>query len=872
MRWVEQLFARRRRFDELSQSIQEHLDEKIADLMDRGMPREEAERTARREFGNVRLIEQRSREVWQWPTLESIFADLRFALRQFRKAPGFTVTAILVVALGIAASVTIFTFVNAALLKPLPYQDPSRLVAVFEQTSTCPECNLSYPDYQDWKSANTVFSSIEIWEADHYLWRNPAGVESLRAGRVSGGFFQTLGVTPMLGRLFTAADDTPGAARTVVLPYGTWQRLFGGRSDILGQSITLDDKAYTVIGVLPHDFQFAPRAAELWVTIHDLGDCETNRGCRPFSGLARLKDGVTVSTALANTSAIASQLQRQFPQSNQGQGALVIPLSDSITGEIRPILLILLAGAFVLLLIACVNIASLLLVRAQRRRREMAVRSALGASFARLTRQLAMEAALLVAVSVCFGMGATWAAVNLLAALIPERVVRGMPFFQTIGVDHRVLLFATVVSLVALAVCTTAPMSRLSLTDLSAGLADGARSSSSAWRRFGSNLVVIELTLAIVLLAAAGLLGKSFYRILHVDLNFNPDHLATLEIDANSGYDTPDRGLALSRGLMQAVSSVPGVQSAGTVASLPVTCNCDAVPYGVQGRPWSGTQQVAESSTVSAGYIATLQARLLKGRLFTDTDDTLHPPVVLINRIMAQQFFHGEDPVGQTIGDEHLSPSSLHQVIGVVDDIREGALDDPLAPAVYFSVNQNPGNSFFLVVRTAQDPIAALPAIVAAIHRLDPAIGVRNEFTMIEHIHDSQASYLHSSTAWFVGGFAVCALLLGVIGLYGVIAYSVSQRTREIGVRMALGAQRSSIGRLILREAAYLVLFGLVFGIPASFFIGRLLRSFLFGVSSWDLSVLTGVSATLAAATLIAAWIPARRAAATDPIEALRNE
>ena len=394
----------------------------------------------------------------------------------------------------------------------------------------------------------------------------------------------------------------------------------------------------------------------------------------------------------------------------------------------------------------------------------------------------------------------------------------------------------------------------------------------ATWRRLGSNLVVVELTLAIVLLAAAGLLGKSFYRILHVDLNFNPAHLATLEIDANTGYDTPVRQLALSRGLMEAVSAVPGVQSAGIVASLPVDCNCGAVPYRVLGRPWSGTQQVAGSSTVSAGYIATLQARLLKGRFFTETDDTSHPPVVLINRTMAQQFFHGEDPIGQTIGDEDLSPSSLHQVIGVVDDIREGALDDPLGPAVYFPVNQNPGNGFFLVVRTAQDPTTALPVLVAAIHRLDRGIGVRNEFTMIEHIHDSQASYLHSSAAWFVGGFAVCALLLGVIGLYGVIAYSVSQRTREIGVRMALGAQRSSIGRLILGEASYLVLLGLVFGIAASFFIGRFLRSLLFGVSSWDLSVLTGVSATLAAATLIAAWIPARRAATIDPMEALRNE
>ncbi|MFZ0742858.1 MAG: ABC transporter permease [Terracidiphilus sp.] len=867
-----QLFSRRRRYDELSQSIREHLDEKISDLMDHGMARKEAEQAARREFGNVPLIEERSREVWQWRMLESILADVYFALRQLRKAPGFALTAILVLVLGIAASVSIFTFVNAALLKPLPYQDPSHLVAVFENTASCPECGFSYPDYQDWKRGNSVFRSFDIWEDDAYLLRSSAGVESLRIARVSGGFFQTLGVTPVLGRLFSSADDAPAEPRAVVLPYRIWQRLFGERADIVGESITLDNNAYTVIGVLPRNFQFAPRAAELWVTIHDLGPCEKDRACRPFYGLARLKDGVAVSAARANTNAIAAQLQKQYPRSNQGQGALVMPLSDSITGDIRPILLILLAGSVLLLLIACVNIASLLLVRAESRRHEMAVRGALGASFTRLTRQLVIEATLLVALSVSFGLAGTWAAVHLLAALIPERVLRGMPFFQTISFDDRVLLFVAAVSLMALAVCTAAPMSRLSIADLRAGLANGARSSSSAWRRFGSHLVVVELALAIVLLAAAGLLGKSFYRILHVDLNFNPAHLATLEIDANTGYDTAARQLALSRRLIETVSAVPGVQSAGIVGTLPVTCNCDAIPYRVLGQPWNGTQEPAVTSTVSAGYFATIQTRLLSGRFFTETDDTSHPPVVIINRSMAQQFFHGDDAIGQTIGDQAVSLGSLHRIIGVVDDIREGALNEPLRPAVYFPVNQNPGNYFFLVVRTVQDPANALPAFVSAIHRLDPDIGVRNEFSMTEHIHDGQASYLRSSAASLVGGFAACALLLGVIGLYGVIAYSVSRRTREIGVRVALGAQRSTISRLILGEAAYLVLLGLVFGIAGSFLAARFLQSLFFGVHSWDLFILTGVSTTLAAATLIAAWIPARRAAATDPMEALRNE
>ncbi len=820
------------------------------------------------------MEQTREAGVWRRLTLESIFGDIRFALRHLRKAPGFAATALLVLALGIGASVSVFTFVNAALIRPLPYRDPARLAGVFENTASCPQCTLSYFDYQDWKrGGSSVFRSLEIWEASAYLWRSPAGVEALRAGRVSGGFFETLGVTPILGRLFTSADDTPAAPRTVVLPYLTWQRHFGGRADVTGQIVTLDDNTYTVIGVLPRDFQFAPRAAELWVTIHDPGACERDRSCRPFSGLARLNDGVSIAAAQANTSAIAARLQKQYPQSNQGQGAIVVPFSDVITGDIRPMLLILFAGSALILLIACVNVASLLLVRAENRRREMAVRGALGASLARLTRQLVIDAALLVALSVSFGLAGAWGAIHLLAALIPERVLRGMPYFQSIGFDHRVIIFVAAVSLLAWAVCTAAPVSRLSGIDLRTHLATGARSSSGVWRRFGSNLVVIELALAIILLAAAGLLGKSFYRILHVELNFNPAHLATLEIDANTGYDTALQQFALSRRLVEAAARVPGVQSAGIVnGQLPVTCNCDAAPYRVQGHAWTGTQQLAVSSTVSAAYFATLQARLLSGRFFQETDDDSHTPVVLINRTMGQQFFPGEDPVGKSIGDQTLSQASLHQVIGVVDDVRQGGLNEPIPPAVYFPVNQSPSNYFFLVVRTAQDPAAALPALAAAIHRLNLGVGVRNEFTMSEHIHDSAAYYLHSSAAWIVGGFSVCALLLGVIGLYGVIAYSVSRRTSEIGIRMALGARRSTIGRLILGEAASLVLLGLAFGLTASMLTGRLLRSLLFGVGAWDFPILAAVSATLAAAALNAAWIPAIRAAATDPMEALRNE
>jgi predicted permease len=492
---------------------------------------------------------------------------------------------------------------------------------------------------------------------------------------------------------------------------------------------------------------------------------------------------------------------------------------------------------------------------------------------ARLARQLMIEAALMVALSLSLGLAAASGGVRILASLIPERVLRGMPYFQSVGFDRRVVLFATAVALFAWLVCAAAPFSRLFGTGLAARLANGARGSSTGWRRFGSNLVVVEMALAIVLLVAAGVLGKSFYRILQVDLNFNPAHLATLEVDANTGYDSRDQQLALSRQLVAAAGRYPGVESVGLVnGQLPVSCNCDLHAYRVQGRPWNNTQQLAVVRPVTSGYLSTLQARLLQGRLIAETDDGSHPLVAVINRTMAHQLFPGEDPIGQTIVDESLSPATLYQVIGVIGDIREGGLDDPIYPAAYLAFNQDPGNYLFLAVRTAQDSAAALPGLVAAIHGLNPGIGLRNEFTMTEHLHHGAAYYLHSSAAWLAGSFAGCAFILGVIGLYGVIAYSVSQRTCEIGIRMALGAQRSSIRRLIVGEAAWLVLFGLTFGIAASFFTVRYLRVLLFGVSSWDFSVFTIISLIFTAAALTAAWIPADRAASTDPMRALRDE
>ena len=859
---------------ELDEEMAFHREQVQQEMQSDGMSSEAAHHAARREFGNETRLKEKSHEVVGF-RIESVWQDLRFTLRQLHKNPGFACVAILVLTLGIAASVSIFSFVDAALIKPLPYQNPSRLVGVYETATFCPRCNLSFQDYLDWKKDNKVFSSFDAWGWANYLWKSPSGMISVPAARVAGGFFHTLGITPALGRIFSEADDTPSAPRTTVLTYSAWQKRFGGRKDILGQSLTLDDASYTVIGVLPPEFHFAPRGgAELWTTFHDPNNCEKRRSCHSLFGIARLNDGVSLQTALASMKSIAAQLEKQYPNSNLGQGALVMPLSEAIVGDIRPILLVLLSGAGLLLLIACVNVSSLLLVRAENRKREMAVRGALGASPARLVRQFITEGLVLVAASLVSGLAAAYGAIHLLLKLIPAEMLEHAPYLQSLGINARVLAFAAVVGLFAAAVFSITPALRLSIANLREDLVEGGRSAAGrTWKRLGSHLVALELAIAVVLLAGAGLLGKSFYRLLHVNLNFNPDHLALLQIDApNATYEKAPQSIALSKKVLNRIAAMPGVVSVSHTSMAPVQCNCNTTWFRVQGVPYNGEHNDAPERAVSTDYFKTIQARLIRGRLFTESDNESSTQVAIINQTLAKQFLPNEDPIGKMIGDPELSPKSLRQIVGVVDDIREGGLDQDIRYAIYEPFDQNTDDSFTIVVRTAQDPKSMLPTFVKVIHDIDPNIGVHDETTMMQQINESETAYLHRSSAWLVGGFAALALLLSVVGLYGVIAYSVSQRTREIGVRMALGAQRSSVYQLILKEATWLIALGIVAGLAGSIAVTTLMGKLLFGVRSWDVPTLVAVALLLGLSALLASFIPARRAASVNPVEALRAE
>lgn len=867
------LFSRKRFQSELDEEMAFHRQQTEEEFIAAGSSAEDARYAAMRQFGNAAKLKGQSEEIVGF-SAETIVQDLRFALRQLRRNPGFAITAILILALGIGVSVAIFGFVDAALIQPLPYAHPDRLVAITESVALMPHANLSRDDYDDWKRLNTTLSSLDVYTGTGYLLRSGGTTEPVPGARVSDGFFRTLGIKPILGRDFLPGEDQPGRAKIVILPYSTWQKRFGGRKDIVGQSVILNGDAYSIIGVLPREFVFAPRGnAEFWMPLLDKNGCEQRRSCHNLYGVGRLKDGVSVQSALADMKRIATQLEQQYPGSNKGQGAIVDPLEQIIIGDVRPILLTLLGGALLLLAIACVNVASLLLVRSESRRREIAVRGALGATPVRLMRQFVTEG-LLLAIAGCSGalLIAIWI-MSLLSHLVPKEMAYSMPFLSLVGLNAHTALFSAAVALFAAGLLATTPFFRLSREQIHNALSEGGRGTASRfWERLGSNLVVVELTIAVVLLAGAGLLGKSFYKLLHVETGFDPSHLALANVMMRGQQLKPEQQVVLYKQIEQKVMSLPGVQSIGFTTDLPLQCNCDTDWVRIVGKPFHGEHNEVNEREVSVGYLTALKAPIIRGRMLSLQDTLTSPRVMVINEAFARKYFPGEDPIGQKVGDGSLSPGSLREIIGVVGDVREGSQEAELWPAEYLSLEQNPSNGFAIVVRTAQNEKAFVQTLVNALHSVDSGMGVYGEATMQQQMESTQTALLHRFAAWLVGGFAASALLLSVIGLYGVVAYSVSQRTREIGVRMALGAQRSAVYALVMRQSGWLTASGVALGLACSVGASLLMRKLLFGVHAWDASTLLSVGMVLALASLLASFLPAYRAASINPTEALRAE
>jgi macrolide transport system ATP-binding/permease protein len=870
------LLFRRKRFDsELDEEMAFHRAQAEKEFVAEGMTPEAARYAAMRQLGNATLLREQSHGVVAFRA-ESIVQDLRFALRQLRLNAGFAITAIFVLALGMGVSVAIFGFVDSALLQPLPFAAPNRLMSVDERSAMFPRSNLSRDDYDDWKRLNKSFSSIDVYNGTGYLLRAASGTEPVPAARVSDGFFRTLGVKPMLGRDFLPGEDQPGKAKIVMLSYGTWLKRFGGRNDVVGQSVTLSGDAYTIVGVLPREFGFAPRgAAEFWTPLLDKNNgCEQRRSCHNLDGIGRLRDGVTMQAAQQEMSAIAAQLAIQYPGSNQGQGADVSPLAELIQGDMRPMLLTLLGAAGLLLLIACVNVSSLLLVRSESRRREVAVRGALGATPIRLVRQFVTEGLLLSFAGCVVGVGfATWL-MNLMKMLIPKVVAAGLPFLTGVGLNSHTFLFAGAIALLSAVLTAATPIVRLSFQDIREGLGDGGRAAAGRfWRRVGANLVVVELAIAMVLLVGAGLLGKSFYKLLHVETGIDISHLATVQVMAPQNiYAKDEQMVALIREVNRRMLALPGVQSVGMTTVLPVNCNCNTDWIRIVGKPFHGEHNEVDERDITPEYLATLKARMVRGRVFTEDDDASKSPKVIINEALAKKYFPGEDPIGQKIGNGALDPKSLREIVGVIADVREGALDADVWPAEYEPMYQGPSNYFTLVMRTAQDENSILPLMVKTLHDIDGNLGVFGELSMTDQIGSTQSALLHRVATWLVAGFATMALLLGVVGLYGVIAFSVSQRTREIGVRMALGAQRGEVYKMVMRQAGWLTMIGVAIGLVCAVGASMTMGKMLFGVAAWDAPTLVGVAVVLGGASLLASFLPARRAASVSPTDALRAE
>jgi predicted permease len=863
-----------RRDQEQADEIECHIQMQAEENQRAGMPPMEARRRAILKMGGVERTRQAYRERDTLPLIENLLQDLRFAFRQLAKNPGFAVTAIVILTLGIAASAALFAFVDAALLKPLPYWQPNRLAAVYENSANFAHSNLSYPDYLDWKRMNKSFQSLDAWSGTGFALRTHDGVEPVAAIRVTDGFFRTLGVVPILGRDFYAGEDLPSGPRTAMISYTTWQHRFGGRREVIGQAVSLSDVTYTIVGVLPKGFSFALRGSpEFWAPFHAESECDLRRSCHGMYGVGRLKDGVSMAQAQQDLEGIATQLARVYPE-NHGQGAALLTLSEAIVGTVRPILLVLLAGAGLLLLIACVNVSSLLLVRAESRRREMAVRGALGASPLRLVRQLVTEGMALVAIGSGLGLGTALLVMQGLMYLVPRQMRDGMPFLNDMGLSQHLVLFTAAIAVLATVLFALTPLVRLPTRELHDGLNEGGRGAAGTlWRRLGSNLVVAELAIAMILLVGAGLLGKSLYRLLHVDMGFVPEHVATFEISGSRAVYGKDAEIRrLDREIFNRLNAVPGVESAALTSDQPVGSNGDTDWLRFEGHPYNGEHNESLERDVTPGYFQTLQVKLLRGRSFTPDDDATHPKVAIINQALARKYFGGEDPVGKRVGGLDLNPGSMKTIIGVVDDFREGPLDEEIWPAIYYPMYQSPDNFVGAVVRTKGSAASLLPALVAAVHDLDRDLGIVDQTTMSLRIEESQAAYLHRSAAWMVGGFAALAALLGVVGLYGVVAYSVSQRTREIGVRMALGAQRGTIYGLVLKEAARLTVLGVTAGLVCSVAVMSLMGKLLFQVKAWDAPTLLGVALLLGIAALIASYLPAHRAASVNPVEALRAE
>jgi putative ABC transport system permease protein len=814
--------------------------------------------------------------------METLLQDLRYAVRMLLKAPSFSIVATIALALGIGANTAIFSVVNAVLLRPLPFANADRLMVLSETDSARGQQlgAVSYPNFADWRDQNHVFERMASYHNNDFIMTGRGESTRLQGAVVNADLFPLLGVTPMLGRGFLPAEDQPGdTGRVVVLSQELFQKKFSSDPTTLGQSMVLDGKPYAIVGVMPGAFQFPIQndPVELWTTValdrEGKEPVTDERGAHYISVIGRLKPGIAKEQAQAEMTAIGARLEQQYPDKNLHRSVGIEPALEALVGSIRPVLLILLGAVGCVLLIACANVANLLLARAMSRHKEMAIRSALGASRLRVVRQLLTESVLLSLAGGALGLVlAVWWS-DLLVALGKRDIPRALQ----VGMDWRVLGFTLGVSLLTGLVFGLVPALHSSKTQLSETLKEGARGGSGEGarrNRVRNVLVVAELAIAVVLLVGAGLLIQSLWRLRQVSPGFNPHNILTFVVGIPEVKYSSTKQAQFYRDLVSRIEALPGVSSASAIVPLPLSGDRYSISFEVEGRPVArGDQPSADFFAIGPGYFQTMGIPLIKGRGFTERDDRQAPPVIIVNETFARKHFPNEDPIGKRIkpgiSTDEDKPA-MREIIGMVADVKNRNLSSDMRPGYFLPAAQIPFNQMTVLVRTSSDPQSLVTTVQREVTAMDKELPVFNIKTMDEYISASVAAPRFNTT--LLGIFAAVALVLTIVGLYGVMSYSVAQRTNEIGIRLALGAQTSDVLRLIVSQGLKLVSLGLALGLIGALTLMKLISTLLFGVTTKDPVTFAAVAVLLGIVALLACYIPARRAARVDPMEALHYE
>jgi predicted permease len=865
--------------DELESSVELLTEEKVKD----GLSRPQARRQALIELGGVEQVKEEVRAARAGQFLEDFARDLRFALRTLLKSPGFTGAVVLTLALGIGANTALFSVVNGVLLNPLRYAEPDRLLALYSHARNYDFASISYPNFLDWVSGNHPFSALAAYRPDNFNLTGSDEPERLPGEMVSASFFPLLGVQPILGRALLPEEDQLGARPVAVISEGLWKRRFGSSRDVLGQSLTLNGVAYTIVGVIPADFRYTGinfRPSDVYTPIGQWNDPtfrDRHAGMGTFA-VGRLKPSVTFEQAKADMDALGRHLAEQYPDADKDTGITLVPLKQAVVGDIRPSLLVLMAAVGFVLLIACVNVANLSLARSAGRSHEFAARLALGANRGRVVRQIMTESVLLALAGGGMGLLLAFWGMRVALSVLPE----ALPRAEEVQLDARVLLFTLAAALLAAVLFGLAPALKTSRINLQETLREGGRGPSGARQRAQRVFVVAEMALALVLLAGAGLMIRSLAKLWRTDPGFDPHNVLTFYMSFPSTNDSPEAVRATWRQLHDSLSAVPGVQAASLYGgAIPMASESD-LPFWLEGQPKPSTQaemKITLFYLVQPDYLNVMKIPLKRGRFLSAHDDEHSPIVAVIDERFAQDYFGGQDPIGKRVNFAILDVPA--EIVGVVGHVKQFGLDEGPAPGLeaqcYLPITQLPDQFIPLaarrvgvVARTAGSPLTQLKSIRHVLDQVNTQLVVYEAKAMDGIVADSLAVRRFSMV--LLGTFAALALVMSCVGIYGVIAYLAGQRTHEIGVRMALGAERREVLRMVLGEGAKLALVGVAIGIVAAFGLTRLMRNMLFGVTAHDPLSFAAVAALLILVALAACYIPARRAAKVDPTVALRYE